>query len=411
MRRLFCLLLILPALAAGLSAAGIHGYFKSFALTLMLPDSLAIRDTNPPLGLVTNRLRMTFSTSVSASVSVEAAWDLSPGYSGSIPEGYFPSTMKADSPQDYRAVDFKPRLSPPSGDPAENFSLSHNLDRLLVTIRFPGADLYIGRQAIAWGSGRMVNPTDLITPFTFNELDTEDRRGVDAIRLRVPLGMMDELDLGWVAGRHFALDRSAFFLRGKFHLGGTDMALLAMAFRRHFLVGLDMAGSIGGAGAWLEAAWVKPFAFRSSEPGDHNAYFRLSTGMDYKFSGIVYAFGEYHFNSAGSGNPATYASLADTAAFRDGSVYLMGRHYITLGSTIQATPLLPVSLMVIWNLDDGSLTMAPSAEYNVAENVYLVLGAYFAFGETPATDAAGLLPRSEFGTWPHMLYTAFRYYF
>ena len=399
------------AMAGGLPGARVRGYIKSFALAFTLPDNLSAIESNPPLGLVTNRLRLTFSTSVSSKIGFEAAWDLSPRYSEVFLDGIFPTATGGDSGLDYRAGDFKSRLVTPAGDPTSGFALHHNLDRMLVTIKFSGADLFIGRQAIAWGSARTINPTDIIAPFTFNELDTEDRRGVDALRLRVPLGMMDELDIGWVAGHNFSLHRSAFFLRGKFHVLQTDVAWLAMAFRRHFLAGLDLAGSIGGAGAWLEAAWVKPLAFAPTEPGDRTAYFRLSAGMDYNFSGRLYAFGEYHFNSAGRHNPDSYPDILESPAIKDGAVYLMGRHYFSAGATWQVTPLLPFTLLIIWNLSDGSLTLAPSAEYNVAENFYLAAGAYLGRGDPPGMGSTGPVMRSEFGTWPHMFYTALRYYF
>ncbi|MDY0297758.1 MAG: hypothetical protein RB296_10615 [Acidobacteriota bacterium] len=411
MRKL-ALFLLIPMLIAPLRGESrLRGYLKSFALAFTLPQELAQDEANPPLGLVVNRLRLTFSAALSSRVTIESAWDLSPVYSEFSLDGVFPMAMQETAGMDYRAVDFPRRLVPAPEEATAGFALNHNLDRLLLTIRFSGADLFIGRQAVAWGSARMTNPTDIIAPFTFNELDTEDRRGVDALRLRIPLGMMDELDLGWVMGKNFAAANSAFFLRGKFYLLRTDATLIFAAFRNHFLAGIDLALAIGGAGTWLEAAWVKPWAFSALKPGDDDAYFRLATGLDYSLSGNVYLFAEYHFNSAGRDNPAAYPEIVDSPAFRDGWVYLMGRHYITAGTTIQLTPLLPLGFMAIWNLSDGSLTLAPSLEYNVAENVYLVAGVHIGIGKSPLQSPAGPFPRSEFGAWPNLFYTAFRYYF
>ncbi|MBN2105171.1 bifunctional alpha,alpha-trehalose-phosphate synthase (UDP-forming)/trehalose-phosphatase [bacterium] len=61
-------------------------------------------------------------------------------------------------------------------------------------MRIGPAAVYCGRQDIVWGSARTVNPMDVIAPFSFGSLDTEDRRGVDAIRLRIPVGCMGEID-------------------------------------------------------------------------------------------------------------------------------------------------------------------------------------------------------------------------
>jgi hypothetical protein len=61
---------------------------------------------------------------------------------------------------------------------------------LLLTIKIGAADIFIDRQAVAWGSGRLFNPTDVVTPYAFNELDKEERLGVDAVRVRVTLCRM-----------------------------------------------------------------------------------------------------------------------------------------------------------------------------------------------------------------------------
>ena len=405
-----CLILI-GCLALPVRAGmNIHGYVKSFALVFFIPDALALEQTNPPLGMVSNRLRLKMTTAIKSNIHLEAAWDLSPRFSGSETlEGFFGVT--GITGDDYRISNSSSRLVPAPGDPESGFSLHHNLDRLFATFRLKGADLYVGRQAISWGSARTINPTDVIAPFAFNELDTEDRHGVDAIRLRVPLGMMDEIDIGWVAGRNFKFDESALFLRTRISLLKTDTSLLFMAFRGHLMVGVDLARSIGGAGAWCEAAWVKPDAFHSNHTAGERPYFRASLGLDYSFSGKVYSFTEYHFNGAGSGTPESYSALPDATGYRDGTVYLMGRHYLSLGATVQVTPLLPVTLVGIWNLSDGSLSISLSGEFNVAENIYLATGIYLGAGASPERIPGGIRYPSEFGTWPHMCYTAFRYYF
>jgi hypothetical protein len=229
---------------------------------------------------------------------------------------------------------------------------------------------------------------------------------------------MDELDVGAVAGDRFKPGNDAFYVRGKGHAAKLDFAGLAMAFRGHLLLGLDLARSIGGAGSWLEAALVVPDAFRRERTPGERSYIRVSAGLDYNFSGRTYGFIEYHFNSAGAGAPAAYLALFDKTAYRDGAVYLLGQHYLNVGTTVQISPLLPFTGLLIANLNDGSFVLAPSADYNVAENVYLALGAYLGIGRRPEAapgslpDApvAGLL-RSEFGTYPAMLYASFRLYF
>lgn len=399
----------LLALTAVLPAEGplsLHGYFKSFLTAFELPRINYGNGTysEPPLGAATNRLRLKLAFIPNNTISIHAAYDISPTIQD--PELFQQDIFPAGIGGAYRFDDFPARLYPGANEAARSFALHHNLDRLFVTAKTKLGDIVIGRQAIAWGSAKLVNPTDVIAPFTFNELDVEEQRGVDALRIRVPIGMMDELDVGVIAGPDFDMTQGAFYARGKFYLWQTDISLLAMGFRQHVMFGLDIARSIGGAGFWLEGAVVLPDRLASGADSHRPNYARVSTGLDYNFAGKIYAFIEYHHNGAGSDDPSSYLENFLTPAYTDGSVYLMAKNYLNIGATFQPHPLIPVTAILIFNLDDSSVTFAPSAEYNIAENIYLAAGAYISSGKSPSPN-----PQSEFGLYPTMIYTAFRIYF
>jgi hypothetical protein len=389
--------------------ASFTGYYKLFFTGFKMPGAWLAgeRIGEPPIGAVNNRLRLKLTLKPSAKISFQVSYDFSPRIQDPalFQGGLFYSAI---DPNTYRVDDFNPRIYPAADKPVRSFGVFHNLDRCMVTIKTPAADIFIGRQPIAWGSARFVNPTDVIAPFTFNELDTEERRGVDAVRVRIPLGMMDELDFGYIPGNKFKFQHSAFFIRGKLYVLKTDLALLLMGFRENLLIGLDVARSIGGAGFWLEAAYVAPGFFEKDDPAipKDPGYLRASIGMDYNFNSKLYGFFEYHLNSAGKTHPADYTEFFLSSAFLEGSAYLMAKHYLNLGVTYQVTPLIPFTGIVFANLNDGSFTLAPSLEYNIAENIYLSAGAYLSIGRPP-----GNLLHSEFGAYPHMLYTSFRVYF
>ena len=383
----------------------------------MLP-AYKLADTTinePDLGAVNNRVRLKLSLYPSSQLSFHFAYELSPRIQDPMlfTENALFSGIK---PLEYRVDDFRERIYPRAEDPTSNFGLFHNLDRFFMTIKTEYADIFIGRQAIAWGNARVINPTDIIVPFAFNELDKEERRGVDAVRVRIPLGMMDELDLGFVAGRNFDSDKNAFFLRGKIYKFQTDISALLVAFRKHLLIGLDLARAIGGAGFWLETAYVMPHYFKGANKIEEKNYLRASIGLDYSLNSKTYSFAEYHFNSAGSSNPESYTNLFASSAYRDASVYLMGKHYINIGTSYQLSPLIPFTGMVICNLSDWSFVLAPFLEYNIAENIYLAAGSYIGLGKKPEIILGPQVPhllllRSEFGTYPDMLFTSFRVYF
>jgi len=397
-----------------------RGYVKNFSILLMPPaaDLEEGRLDQPDMGAVNTRLRLGLAYRPADGITFDLAYDLSPRIQDArlFEAGSFMAGLEL---ADYRLVDLRDRVHPGPGEAPASFGLYQNLDRFAVTIRTRAADISVGRQAVAWGSARVVNPTDILAPFAFNELDKEERTGVDALRVRVPLGAMDELDIGVVAGEGFGAGTSAFFLRGKTRALDTDLAAVAMAFRRHLLLGLDLARSIGGAGAWLEAAYVLPSTFSKDGEADEKGYVRASAGLDTNLGPKTYGFVEYHFSSAGGKEPEAYLPASQSTPFRDGAVYLLGRHYLSLGTTYQISPLLPMTGLLIANLGDLSLVLAPSAEYNISPDIYLAAGAYVGIGRRPRiladppsvpTPRPDLL-RSEFGAYPDMLFASFRVYF
>jgi hypothetical protein len=426
MKKLLALFFILTVLSLpGLAAdwLQVHGYYKTFFVGLKEPGYKGQdKETdNAPMGAASNRLRLKLSAKPLSWLSLDAAYDFSPRIQDLLlfNESVF---ITPSSPLSYRLEDFPSRLYPRQEEKVGSFGVFHNLDRLFLTIKTRAADIFIGRQAIAWGSGHVFNPTDVVAPYAFNELDKEERQGVDAVRVRVPLGRMDELDMGYIFGRHFQARYSAVYIRGKTYILKTDIAGLVMRFKKNLLFGLDLTRSVGGAGAWFEAAYVLPYRFANDDDlawvdkKYRENYLRASFGMDYNFSGRFYGFFEYHYNSAGMRKAIEYTEFFRTIAFQEGSVYLMGEHYLDIGFTFQVTPLIPFSSMVIMNFTDGSLIFSPNLEYNIAENIYLSFGAYFGVGKGPglvalSPDTQITRYYSEFGAYPAMLYTSFRIYF
>jgi hypothetical protein len=389
-------LMMRSASAAAIPSPTLSGYWKNFALALDL------KQTDEWSGLAISRLRLNLNWSpadwLSFSLSEDVYATIQDAGLASILR---PGGLNPQAASGYRLTAWNTRLIPAGGEAAGNFELSHNPDRFFALIKLPFADVTVGRQPVSWGSSRVVNPTDVIVPFSFSELDKEERFGVDALRVRVPLGSLGELEGGFVAGKGLRPENSALFLRGKVNVFKTDLSLIALEFRRHLLLGLDISRSIGQAGGWLECAYVINNPDKSAAVQDDSNYFRLSAGLDGQLFSGVYTFAEYHYSSAGASRPEDYPLLPAKNAFRDGAVYLLGRHYGTIGATFQLSPLLSGVAMVLHNFSDGSWCFGPQIEYNVREDVYLAAGAFLFTGKSS----------SEFGLYPNLFFTSFRFYF
>ena len=381
----------------------IGGYYKNFftAFNSPFPDA-------PVTGVVVNRLRLNLSYAPADSLSFAFAYDFTPRVQDPLLFSQSPIAVGTASSR-YRVADLDSPLYPRTDEPVGSVGIYHNLDRASVQFSTDFADFSIGRDAIAWGSARIINPTDIIAPYTYDQLDTEDRVGVDAIRVRIPIGVMGEVDTGYIFGNNFNFGKSAVFLRTQLNAVETDFSILLMEFQRDLLIGLDITRGIGGAGFWLETAYVFTTPF-DDLPDAADNYLRTSVGLDYSFGGETYTFIEYHFNGAGAKNPENFLTNLEQPAYTRGGVYLLGTHYLAPGITHQLTPLISFSGQMLFNLSDPSTWIAPQIAYNVAEDIHLSVGGFISVGKRPKNGDSTQF-QSEFGSYPNLLFSSFRVYF
>ena len=381
----------------------VGGYYKNFSTVFNspLPDA-------PITGVVVNRLRLNLSYAPADSLSFAFAYDFTPRIQDPL---LFSQSLIAvgTASSRYRVADLDSPIYPNEEESVGSVGVYQNLDRASIQFSTDFADFSVGRDAIAWGSARIINPTDVIAPYTYDQLDTEDRVGVDAIRVRIPVGVMGEVDTGYIFGNNFNFGKSAVFLRSQLNAAETDFSVLLLEFQKNLLVGLDITRGIGGAGSWLEMAYVfaKPF---DDQPDASDNYLRTSVGLDYSFGGETYAFIEYHFSGAGATEPENFLTNLDQPAYTNGGVYLLGVHYLAPGFTHQLTPLISFSGQMLFNLSDPSTFIAPQIAYNVAEDIHLSVGGFVSIGKRPKNGDSTRL-QSEFGSYPNLFFSSFRVYF
>lgn len=406
---LFCALqAAIVATSAGGSPLTLNGYSKAFAI-IERPAAIGGLPGGPTAWSLHDALRLKLSWKPAESASLNLAYGLVPQLRNPGTTGSGPADGGA---RRYRIDDVRPRLCPWRTADTGHFSAWHNVDRAYLRLSADWADLYLGRQAIAWGSARVINPTDVIAPYPFGELDTEERVGVDAVKAVVPIGGICEITAGIISGRRAAADSSALFLRGKAGIARTDLTASVTRFRRNVMAGLDLARAIGGAGAWLETAVIW-YALPGPASPHQRPLARLSLGSDYRFGDRWYGSCEYHYSGAGEARPERYARNAAKSAFREGTVYLMARHYLAPSASYQATPLISLSATPLCNLCDGSVLLSARAEYNATQDTYLSLGVLWGIGKRSRLDptAGGVDVRSEFGNYPLSGHVSYGVYF
>ena len=180
------LITTLLSLSAG-AEINFTGYAKSFAIAQDSLDNDFI--STPTIYQSQNSLRLMLE-GFGTSTVWQIHYELSPvlvSRDVGLPAQTF--NVVGDS---YRYSDIKS----PIGNADTKTEIYQNLDRFNVQFQFDAGDLTIGRQAISFGSARMINPTDVFLPFDVQTFNTEYRTGVDAIRFQRPVGELGEIDLG-----------------------------------------------------------------------------------------------------------------------------------------------------------------------------------------------------------------------
>ncbi|MFX8565689.1 hypothetical protein ABTL91_18930, partial [Acinetobacter baumannii] len=90
--------------------------------------------------------------------------------------------------------------------------------RAWIGVEDEGGALRAGRQRIAWGTGKIWNPTDVVNPYQPTSIERDERRGVDALYAREGLGALGQAELVW-AGEDRWVDHQ-LLARGRADLGG-----------------------------------------------------------------------------------------------------------------------------------------------------------------------------------------------
>jgi opacity protein-like surface antigen len=365
-------------------AAGFElvGHARSFSL---FTDS----DLGGVQSVISQRLRPALEVWTPWGVSLEVAYDVVPvtGGAGSTAAG-----LAVGQNVPMRWVDFdRVAYAPESGA----WVLQHNLDRLVVTYGGVWGEVRVGRQAIGFGSSRLFPAADLFAPFGPASIDTEFKRGADALRVTVPLGEFHEVEAFVVAN---GTDAAEWTYMGKWRgsfTGALDVAVLGgMSYGRPTLA-LDLTGDV------LGATWYAEGSTRVDLDELSNTSVRGTLGLSYQFPFELMATVEGHYNGRGGDEPYTDELFDPSLERRVGEVFLLGRWYAGAALSYPLMPLLSASLAYQQNLTDASGLVTASLGYDFSEEVSVGLGALVTYGEEPEVDALGIPQlRSEFGAFP-----------
>ena len=281
----------------------------------------------------------------------------------------------------------------------------HDVDRLNFSLYTPAADITIGRQAITWGVSSIFPVADLWARFSPFEMDTEEKPGIDAVR--VLFYPADGLEMDAVLADRGSVDDLSAGIRGTLSLPSADVWAGAGKFWREMMV-------MGGATVLLDETKVRgevvlPWSLDDESFLDP----RVTFGTDWIRGSLVLS-ADYHFNGIGAGETAGYPRVLKDPSFARGETYYLGRHY--LGGALSWSPdeenRLALALNTLVNLSDASATVTPVVGYDLGQAARFSIGGLLGLGAAPRFDRASA-PRiqSEFGSYGSLLFTRLSLYF
>ncbi|TKB44417.1 hypothetical protein [Thalassotalea mangrovi] len=413
------LLITLSSLPVGAADWLSSGYLKSYGL---FQDAVNSSLSNDSSSLQSQNALRLMGNYFADQANVEVHYEVLPLYSnhdlGAYNTRVLGQTLTRAS-NSYRFKDFSATLI----DGSTNALVLQNLDRLNVQFNRDWGDITIGRQVVSFGSARFINPTDIFIPYALQTLNQEYRIGIDAVRTQIAVGDFSTLDLGLIIGADAKKQNSAAFVRYQQSIAGNDIEAIIIHLNDASLYGIGLERALGDFGIWFESAWLDARGdkvdIHAQAEGDSPAiqpefvdsYWRMSLGFDYALTEKLYVATEYHQNGAGSDNPDDYVSLAQSAPYQRGGVYLFGKHYLIPSLSYQFSALTVFSGSVFANLSDQSIFYQIKMERSWSDNLYSDLGIYLSQGDDIYPENGGIKLGSEFGAYPPSIYASIRYYF
>lgn len=397
-RYLLPLLMILNALTTRTAQADLRwqGYQKLYLLheRYSEPESLMIQRRQDNILQASGRLQVDWQASEPCSFQAAAIYQI---IEQSKQRGILEKQIEEFSSPSYRVWDaFGEERNSDRTD--RELLLRYDLDRLLLACHLSHFDLHVGRQAITFGSSRVISPGDIILPYGLLVLDQEYRIGVDGIRLQYPLGRLSVFDIGLVFDQSQKQELAATgFFRTKISWQEADWTALWIVKDEAYLINLGYEGQLAGWATWLDVAQV----FLKDSLPDERDYLRLSIGGEYFFPNQTHFMLEYHINQAGSKRLEESWLKQRHFAYREGGVFLLGQQYMTAAVSYPLTPLTQITGQLMLNINDMSSLWTPILRHSLADEIIWQLGAFYSPSQS----------NSEFAQYPRRIYSELAWYF
>ena len=234
----------------------------------------------------------------------------------------------------------------------------HTLYRGWLQYEYEDVAVVVGRQRVAWGSGRIWHPTDRFNPVSPTALEMDQKLGVDAVNFVWRYSGFGSAQLIVAPGNSAHNISRKVAGRWQDTFGEFDVAVMGGQFGDEKIVGLDLTGNLGDGGGRVEVI--------RSASGVAGAYTQLSAGYDYTVTSDLFADGlylaiEYFYNGAAPDLPDPLANRLQSV-----SPSLWGAQ---IGYDL--TSLWRADFLMLADFSHRSLFYLPRVSWSMTENIDL----------------------------------------
>jgi hypothetical protein len=289
------------------------------------------------------------------------------------------SSVKQESERDFLDLDW-------TAVDRRDLLVRHRLHRAVLSLDIQPFRMALGRQRIAWGTGKLWSPTDLFNPLNPLSLERGERRGADAVLASVALSPAAE-----VAAVYAPIADGTGRKAARLHatIQGRDVSLLAGARSGEWFLGGDFASPLGNA--LIRGEMLAAFK------DNGNAAFQGVIAGEYTFPSSFGIVVEYFENGEGKSRWRDF----ELERLLRGEIVSLGKRFLGAIVGYDLTPLWRAETAVAQSLADGSTYINPRLAYAATANTEVAVSAGVTRGHA----------KSEFGRLPHLYYAELRWAF
>ena len=269
---------------------------------------------------------------------------------------------------------------------------SFRISNAYMSISWKRLVVRLGKQPLAWGTGYVWNPTEIVTPKL--AYDPSYRRdGENALKASYSwrYGGGAEV-IGVLRGVTGRPDSIMAVARLKENILGFDISAIGAWLwdttitpgitQRRILAGGQFAGEILNVGLWAEGGY-------NIYKEDSLSHAEFVVGADHTFTFRTHVMAEYLYYGRGFDAEADY-TFAEWLERASGQRKAMGRHLLYLGADQTIISFHNVGISAIVNPVDGSGLVIPRLTLSLSDNLDASLFGFYSFGKKD----------SEFGAAP-----------